>query len=141
MITLSNPILGTQTSPMRPEAQLLLYLSRTTVNSDTIHRTQTLLQTTTIDWADLLQLAEQHGVMPLLSENLIPLAVEPIGRDAIPSFVVDKLQQTSQANTLRNLFLVRELSKLLNLLEQQGVPAIPFKGPTLAALACESRAI
>lgn len=135
MITFSNPTLGTQTSPMRPEVQLLLHLSRTTVNSDTIHRTQTLLQTTQIDWDDLLQLAEQHGVMPLLSENLIPLAVEPIGREALPSFVVDKLQQTSQANTLRNLFLVRELFKLLNLLEQQGVPAIPFKGPTLAALA------
>jgi hypothetical protein len=135
MITLSKRSLGTQYIKLRPEAQLLLYLSRKTVNFDTVEHTKTLLQTNTIDWVYLLQLAEQHGVMPLLSGNLQTLGVDTIGQSAIPQFVFDRLQLVGQLNTLRNLFLVGELVKLLDLLKQQGVPAIPFKGPTLAALA------
>jgi hypothetical protein len=45
------------------------------------------------------------------------------------------LQDHFYKNTHRNLFLTGELLRLLNLFEAQGIFAIPYKGPALAAVA------
>jgi hypothetical protein len=47
--------------------------------------------------------------------------------------ILDQLRDYAHANALRNFSMVRELLKLLNLLEEHEVPAIPYKGPLLAA--------
>jgi hypothetical protein len=83
-----------------------------------------------MDWVYLLELADQHGVIPLLYESF-----KKIGISAVPECVLNKFQQIVQVNTLRNLFLVGELCRVLDLLKTHNIPVIPFKGPTLATLA------
>ena len=46
---------------------------------------------------------------------------------------LDQLRDDFNDNSRRNLFLTRELLNLLTLFETHQIPAIPFKGPVLAA--------
>jgi hypothetical protein len=66
--------------------------------------------------------------MPLLYWNLHATCPE-----AVPETSLDQLRRRFNANSVRNLFLIRELLTLLSLLEKRGIPAIPYKGPVLAA--------
>ena len=87
----------------------------------------TLLQQD-IDWSHLLQTALGHGTMPLLYKHLNTICPE-----AIPKSAMEQLKNHFHMNAGRNLFLTRELLKLLDLFEVHGIPAIPYKGPILAA--------
>jgi len=53
--------------------------------------------------------------------------------DAVPANVFDHLRDHFRANSSRNLFLTGELLRLLNAFEAQEIPAVPYKGPALAA--------
>jgi hypothetical protein len=73
-------------------------------------------------------MALRHGLMPLLYRNL-----KSACQDAVPKAILERLRDQYRANTMRNLLLTGELLKVLNLFEANDIPAIPYKGPTLAA--------
>jgi hypothetical protein len=50
----------------------------------------------------------------------------------VPKAILAQLRYRYRKNLLNNLFLVQELQKLLELLKQKEISAIPFKGPALA---------
>ncbi|CAN5867727.1 hypothetical protein BH23GEM5_BH23GEM5_15630 [soil metagenome] len=81
-----------------------------------------------IDWKYLVPAAHVHGVMPLLWRNL-----ERVAPGVIPDWVRAQLGASYLHNARRNLFLTGELLRLLELLDDAGISAIPFKGPALAA--------
>jgi hypothetical protein len=81
-----------------------------------------------IDWTYLLQVANRQGVLPLLYWNLSDRA-----SDGVPEAILAQLRGFFQNNTLHNLLLTRELLALLQLFQDRGIPAIPYKGPVLAA--------
>jgi hypothetical protein len=83
-----------------------------------------------LDWDYLLGLASRHGVLPLLYRHLNTICPE-----AVPKATIDELRTRFRVNAQHNLFLTAELLKLLHLFEAHGIPAIPYKGPSLAALA------
>jgi hypothetical protein len=111
----------------RPEVQLLLCCARTDVDSESAEQIRSLLRGD-IDWVYLIRTALQHSVMPLLYWNLHATSPKDI-----PETILDQLRRRFNANSVRNLFLVRELLTLLSLLERHSIPAIPYKGPVLAA--------
>ena len=111
------------------EAQLILACARTTIDFETSERIRALLRED-VDWDYVIEKAEQHCIMPLLYSNLSNLCPE-----AVPDGVMEKLRHNFQAHVWRNLFLTRELVRVLNLLESENIPALPFKGPLLSALA------
>jgi hypothetical protein len=113
----------------RPEEELLLCCARTDIGSDTAERMQCLCRGQ-IDWDYLIGAASAHGVKPLLCSALTNSCPE-----AVPNHILGQLQRYLQANSLKNLFLSRELIRLLGALEKIGVTAIPWKGPVLAATA------
>lgn len=84
------------------------------------------------DWDVLLHEADRHGLNPLLSRWL-----ENAAPHAVSAGIRAELQQARQANLLRNLRLTGELWELLELFTNHNLTAVPFKGPTLAALANE----
>jgi Uncharacterised nucleotidyltransferase len=51
----------------------------------------------------------------------------------VPKTVAVPLQEYFRHHTQRNLSMTRELLTILQLLEQNGIPTLPFKGPVLAA--------
>lgn len=111
---------------LRPEAEVLLYCARTHMDAENADRLRQLLRKE-LDWDYLRGLACQHGVMPLLYRNLHATAPE-----AVPGATLEALREHFHANAFFNCSLVNELIKLLDLLDRQGISAIPFKGPILA---------
>lgn len=82
-----------------------------------------------LDWAVLMHLANENGLLPLLHKHLTAAA---------GSIRLDVLKQISQSNresALRGLLLTSELLRILDAFHQLGIPAIPYKGPVLAARA------
>lgn len=123
---LSKPFVRTLKANLRPEVELFLCCARTSIDTPTAERIQILLQQD-IDWTYLIRSAANHGVIQLLYRNLN--ATCP---DAVPKASLDQLRGFFYTNARHNLLLAGELLKLLNLFEVHGIPAIPFKGPTLA---------
>ena len=81
-----------------------------------------------IDWPYLIRTAMWHGLIPLLYKNL-----KDTYPDAVPEGIMNQIRNYFLTNARHNLLLNEELFKLLHLFEAHGVPAIPYKGPTLAA--------
>ncbi len=114
---------------LKPEHELLLICARTRDVEARAERARALVREG-IDWAALLTAALDHGVTPLLYRNLFIL-----GPEAVPGPFAGNLHALAMANTYRNLSLTAELLRVVALLEERGVPALAYKGPTLAAVA------
>ena len=127
MQTLSK--FDTQNQPIntRPEIELILCCARTHINSATVERIKSLVEQD-INWEYLLQIANWHGVMPLLYWSLKNTCPE-----SIPQAQLDYLRKVFQANSYRNLVLTQQLLQLLSFLEKHKISVLPFKGPLLAA--------
>jgi len=89
-------------------------------------RVRTLLRNE-IDWEYLLHTSISHGVLPLVYRSLTTTCPE-----AVPEGTMRELRGYFYANALRNLLLTRELLKILNDFDAHRVPAVPFRGPSLA---------
>lgn len=111
------------------EQQLLLGCARNTSDPALTRQMRPLLQTE-LDWDYVFQMALQHRIMPLLYRNL-----NASGPDAVPPAMLNLLRQHFFINAQRNLFLAAELLKILQLFETHGIPAVPYKGATLAVSA------
>jgi len=83
-----------------------------------------------LDWPYLEEAAQWHGVLPLVYGRLRDACP-----DLVPELVMAGLRDGFTQNARRNLFLTGELLRLLDLLHAGGIPAVAYKGPTLAALA------
>ena len=79
------------------------------------------------DWNGLIQISFQHRVMPLLYRNLIRF-----GANRVPDEFMEELRHRYLNNTTHNIYLTEQLLKVLNLLEEQNIFTVPFKGPLLA---------
>jgi len=94
-------------------AALLLSCARTTAGE--------------VDWEYLFQLARRHSVVPLVYVQL--------DHAHVPSGVLAKFKQHYIENSARNTVLTAELCRLINLFRDEGIEAIPYKGPVLALFA------
>jgi len=112
---------------VNPEFELLLCCARTQTDSTTEARIRAL-PGEKLDWPYLLQTATRHGLVPLLYWQLSNTCPQ-----AVPPSVLSQLQDDYHTNAHWSLYLTGELLKLLELLEANGIPAIPYKGPALAA--------
>ena len=108
------------------EVQLLLASARTFPAAEQTAHVPALCSGD-LDWPYLLQLAEGHGIMPLLYKHLSSLSP-----NTVPHTELGQLQHQYRRNAVHNLFLVGELFHLLELFEAHAIHAVPYKGPTLA---------
>jgi hypothetical protein len=111
------------------EVQLLLACARTVINEATAERIRTVLRGS-IDWSYVIERAERHRVTPLLCQSL-----NEVCPALVPEEVLKSLRAYTNTNAHYNLYRTAELIKLLRLFEANGIHALPFKGPVLAALA------
>ncbi len=80
-----------------------------------------------IDWEEFVNLAEYHGVRPLVYR-----ALREACWDAVPDAVRAPLAAFYRANAIWSLRVTAELIALLDRLEREGIRAMPLKGPVLA---------
>lgn len=118
---------STYTLHMRREAQLLVHCARVLMDAQRAGQIRRLVESG-IDWARLLDGAYLHGMRPLLYWHL-----NTICPALVPPETLDQLRDHFHKNAGRNLLMAGELLKLLRLLEAEGIQAIPYKGPALAA--------
>src|SRR3989449_783066 len=78
-------------------------------------------------WDLLLSRAGAHEVTPLVYRNLGTL--EFFG---VPDPIRAQLTDAFRTNAVRSMLFAQELARLLRLLGEAGIPAIPLKGVTLA---------
>jgi len=83
-----------------------------------------------LDWQLLFSTALLQGVMPLLHKNLTAL-----GPSLCPPDFLAALREAYLPNVAHSLRMTAELKKVLGLFDAHGIPALPFKGPVLAAYA------
>ena len=83
-----------------------------------------------MDWNYLLWMARRHGVRPLLFWHLNATVPE-----SVPKAILEQLRDYYSGNSLQNMRLTGELLRLLDVFEAQGILAVPYKGPVLAAFA------
>jgi len=79
------------------------------------------------DWARLLILAEEHGMIGLLTASL-----RDLGESAIPPEIRQILLERQRAQNFLTLRLTAELFRLLELFAAKGIGALVVKGPVLA---------
>lgn len=78
------------------------------------------------DWDALLKSAAEHRMMPLLHRSLVKMP------ELVPEATFSRLREEFFGNAKRNLLMANELLRLLELLGERSIKAIPFKGPLLA---------
>jgi hypothetical protein len=114
-------------SNLTDEARAILYLSRTVMDSQNKVQLRELLDRN-LDWESVVRLAETHGVLPLVHRNLSN------GLDTkIPAAVWNKLSNQFHAVVQTNLIFIAELLHLLDLFKNEGIHAVPLRGPVMAA--------
>ena len=82
------------------------------------------------DWSYLLQIALDQGVFPSLYRQVAGSCPE-----VVPPKVLADWQRLYRAHAIRNLKKTTGLIQVLNLLADNGIIAVSYKGPLLAAVA------
>jgi len=80
-----------------------------------------------LNWQSILEIAQRHGVRPLLRQGL-----KFTCWDDVPQSTRFDLESFNRASLQRNLSYTSELLRLLKLFEQNGIAVAAFKGPVLA---------
>lgn len=83
-----------------------------------------------IDWPQFIRLVNVHQILPPVYHTL-----RAHFWAQVPETVRDELHTFYRIISVHNLFLARELLKLLTLFESHHITAVPFKGPILATTA------
>jgi hypothetical protein len=117
-----------------PEIGVLLCSASIHSSPSTSEHIRKLVQNP-FQWNALVELAKFHKVVPLLYQTL-----NRVCPDLVPEETLQHLQTLVHTNTCRNLFLTQELLHILQIFEEHCIPAIAFKGPTLALAAYSSLA-
>jgi Uncharacterised nucleotidyltransferase len=111
---------------LAPEDQLLLLLARGEISHGVREQVLALIRTP-LNWQVVFQKAVAEEVYPLLHRNL-----NVLGFPHIPAEVRSQFHNLSKVNSLRNTLLTEDLVRVLTLLNEADIPAIPLKGVALA---------
>lgn len=130
MTTISPPVEGARNgrrlldNVVTPEWEMLLAAASPADGTATMRR----LMEQPVDWVRFERLAETHGLLPMVASKLGELS-------SIPDGMAAELHKICQENARRSLWFAGELFSILETLSAAGVLAVPYKGPTLAAIA------
>ena len=110
---------------MTNEIILIIECCRLSQDSKLIEEKISLIK----NWDDFISLAYSHGVFPLVYQVLKK------HEDKIPLEVFAFMKQSYMNVVKTNMLMTSELIRVSNLLEENGIKAIAFKGPTLSQMA------
>ena len=95
--------------------------------SPSVDSQQLVKLTRSVDWSQLLVLAEQHGVLGHVAKCLGAL-----DENLVPEDIRQALQERHLAQVFSTLRMTAELFRLLELFAVKDIPALVVKGPVLA---------
>jgi hypothetical protein len=110
----------------RPEIELILACCRSPRQSSADCAVLQIIDSG-IDWKLLLELMDFHRVALIVGRQLLT-----IGPAEVPEWVTAQVRYSQREATLKGMGQTVELLRILKLLQENGVRAIPFKGSVLA---------
>lgn len=110
----------------QPEVDLLLSCARTQLTPKISARIRVAVQKN-LNWMALIRLAMCHNVMPLLYRSL-----QLVCPDSVPDDIFGPVRARYQSQSMQARHLAGELVRILPLFEEEGILAVPWKGPVLA---------
>lgn len=128
---ISSPFVPTPFIPT-PEADLLLACARLHMGADQAERVRRLAAHG-VDWSSVYQLAERHGVLPLLARHLPRQILPRQGLPQLPAWLLPRLQTDYATLAQHNLLRARALVALAHHLAAHAIPAIFYKGALTAS--------
>ena len=108
------------------EMRLLVHCARANVEPERAEHIRELAAGE-LNWERLLKLAERNGLRPLLYWHLSRICAA-----SVPAVTFEFLRDYFRKNSAFSLLLTGELFRLLTMLNDHGVEAVPFKGPAMA---------
>jgi Uncharacterised nucleotidyltransferase len=121
-----GPVRGDRSLHDDPEMSLLIDCARASIEPERAERIRTLA-TADLNSVRLLKLARRHGLAPLLHWH-----VNKICGSSVPAGAFSVLRDDFQKSAALSLLLVGELIRLLKVLQDNGIEAVPYKGPAMA---------
>jgi hypothetical protein len=118
------------------EEEFVLCYARALLNGPACARIDRLI-TEPLKWQRISELASQHRVGPLLYKHL---KHDP-QRPPIPAAVWKAIEGHAFSVAARNANCAKELARIIKLLRNENIGAMPFKGPVLAAHAYENLSV
>jgi hypothetical protein len=132
------------TESFSPEMQLLISCARTKLDAVSAREIRRLLAGK-LDWDFVMRAAAENSVTPLVARHVGAMVGEiawmagETGEAGAKFKCIEgaagRLQEAARANSLRCLLFAGELIRIVEALRAEGVGAIPYKGPVLAAQA------
>jgi hypothetical protein len=113
---------------LRAEHELLICIARKSLDERVVDRLRNLIQQN-IDWDHLFISANAHGLLPLLAAHLLTVA-----RDLVPPPILPQLRVDCLGGAKSNIYLLRELMRILELFNAESIRALAFKGPVLGQM-------
>ncbi len=113
---------------LRSEDELIIFLCSSGQFKESRMQIKSLI-TVDFDWNYFLKTVLKHKIAPITYLNLKKHA------DLIPNDVYINLREFFNNNAKKNLFLLMELIKIIELFEKNEVAIISYKGPILAHMA------
>lgn len=126
---MSNPFEESPPVVNSPEVSLLLCCALTERGAEKAEKIKHFVATG-IDWECLIRIARKHRVLSLLYWSLHKTCPQ-----AAPKVSMEQLRSYFYTTYSNNFFLANELIKLLRLLHEKSIHAVPFKGPVLSTFA------
>jgi hypothetical protein len=111
---------------LSPEIELLLACSRLHIEEPAVSRIRQLLRED-LDWGRLYRLTVLHCVTAFLFRHL-----DAIARDLVPDPYMQALRNRFLQDGTAALRNTSQLIELLELFQERGILAVPYKGPALA---------
>lgn len=121
---------------LSPEIQFLLCYSRTEIDEKVAKRAEDILEQP-LNWDYLLKTAYNHGVAPLLYNNL----KKTKSKDIVPKDTIKSLEAIYYATAFNNMQLLKETGKVLNSFNYAKIKVISFKGPSLVKIIYKNPAL
>jgi hypothetical protein len=116
----------------RPEIRTLLLCARACIDPNP-GLMACSAESEVFDWKFLYGFALHHGLLPVVCQYIDRVT-------AVPKSARLDMHSYWQLHCHRNLLLSGELTRIIGLCRENGIGAVPFKGPVLAALAyCDLR--
>lgn len=109
----------------RDSCELLLAMAQSARDAD--HEMFSRLTAKVSDWDLLLDLAQEHRVLPMLFSRLSEMSAP------VPAVAQERMRAAYHRNAFHSLANAAELIDVLKAFDREMIPAIPFKGVVLAA--------
>ena len=110
-----------------PELELLVQCARAAVEPSRVEPIRQLV-TKDLNWDRVIKLAVRNGLSPLLCFHLNQICAANVPAAAM-SFLHDHFHK----NSAFSVVLTSELTSLLRTFNENGIRAVPYKGPAIAA--------